>query len=98
MNKFFIISGSYEEARNWARVNRERITLENLQPQFVAGPGTLKGVSNPNGVFVGTWSLRSDALDILHALVYATDDMNKKQLFIDQVKKVLPSESDRSGI
>ena len=35
---------------------------------YVSGPESIKGVSNPTGIFIGTWYNRSDIVSILQTL------------------------------
>ena len=94
MEKYFVISGSYEEAKSWIERNGERLNREQLYPIFLSGIEKLRGVSEPRGVFIGEWYKRSDAIDIIQQLILSTNDSAKKQLYVDLVKEKL-SQKDR---
>jgi len=86
MNYYYIISCTRAEAKAWITKNTDRMLRQHLHPVFLAGIDTLRGVSEPKGVFLGEWYTRPDALDIIQQLILSTNDLEKKQLFVDLVK------------
>lgn len=69
MNKYYIVSGTAEQARVWAQKNMSL----GMEYVYVYGPEVLRGVSNPKGIFTGTWDKRPDIKEIVKMLVINTD-------------------------
>lgn len=85
MPKYFVISGTHDQFSEWRRRNGTELLLnhqiENLSDiVYVAGADTLKGTSNPTGVFIGTWYTRADMLEVLTQLRVATTDIEKMKV------------------
>ena len=85
--RYFVIAGTYDEARRWTALNKERIyQQENLQVgtmQYVQGVETLKGIHEPKGIFIGTWYRRPDIEHILTQLQVAGADSKQIKLARD---------------
>ena len=74
MSKIFIISGNYNQFKEWKSRNYPEL-LTNGQIQslqdivYVAGVDNLKGHREPHGMFIGTWYQRNDIESILTQLL-----------------------------
>ena len=71
--KYFVIAGTYEEARRWTALNKHRVYNEEEGIQvgairYVASVEILKGIHEPKGVFIGTWCKHPDIENILTQL------------------------------
>ena len=80
--KYFVIAGTYDEFKYWKSKHHPEMLLngeiQNLSDiVYVAGAETLKGYSNPRGIFIGTWYNRIDIKDILIQLQVSMIDTNK---------------------
>ena len=73
MKRQYIVAGNYEQFLLWIR---ER-GLDSSEWVYVTNRDTIRGVRNPGGRLVGTWYEREDAMDILAALVVASDLKNE---------------------
>lgn len=60
----FILAGTFEEARDWAREN----SVPDVEWRFIDKPGTLNGWRRQPFVRVGTYANRPDALYIFDSL------------------------------
>lgn len=68
----YIICGNYHEFKEYRDKNPDR--LAQYAMKYVNGPNTLRGVSDPHGVFVGTWYERKDIRDIIVQIMAASKD------------------------
>lgn len=74
MAKIFVIAGTVEQARLWIKENLKKrmdsgvTTLSHSDYVIVDSVYRLRGVSEPHGVFIGTWKLRDDILTIVQEL------------------------------
>ena len=73
MKRNYIVAGNYEQFLLWIR---ER-GLSSSDWVYVSNKDTIRGVRNPGGRLIGTWYEREDAMDILAALVVASDVKNE---------------------
>lgn len=75
MSKIFIISGTHEEFRRWRQdyVNTigDSFILSQQDLVYVSGPEILKGITKPEGRFIGTWWTRNDIGEIGFQLLVA---------------------------
>ena len=85
MSKYFVISGNHDQFVEWKDRNYPEMLL-NLQIEnlsdivYVSSVHILKGVSNPRGIFIGTWYQRKDMLEVLTQLRAATTDIGKMKV------------------
>lgn len=76
--KTFVIAGTHAEAKFWIKQDLDKrwdngetsLTLSHYW--IVSNAVNLKGVSNPHGVFVGTWKNRTDILEIVKQLMISS--------------------------
>lgn len=68
----FIISGTMQQYRDWVKEKQ----IDSANYVYVSGPESVKGHTNPKGVFVGTWSDRSDIKDIVKTLVFSYQNLD----------------------
>lgn len=55
---------------------------------YVSGPDTVRGISNPHGLFIGTWKLRNDITQIVLNLIAASHVYNPNlRKILDEVQK-----------
>jgi hypothetical protein len=86
--KKFVIAGTAEQARQWIKTDTERRwrlgqTSANMSEYVVVfNPTQLRGVSDPHGVFVGTWRQRDNIFDIVQNLMLATRDLNPRLMAV----------------
>lgn len=88
--KYFVIAGTYDEFKYWKSKHHPEMLLngeiQNLSDiVYVAGAETLKGYSNPRGIFIGTWNRRSNINEILIQLRVSINDPDKEKI----IKKLL---------
>lgn len=86
--KYFVIAGTYDEARRWTALNKHRVynEEEGLQVgaiRYVDGVETLKGIREPKGIFIGTWYRRPDISEIFSQLMVAQADSKQIQRAMD---------------
>lgn len=82
--KTFVIGGDSHQAKKWIDENIKKrwkagetsISLSDYV--YVTGPERLKGISDPHGVFVGTWYERSDMLEVIQTIRACTRMRNDK--------------------
>ena len=80
--KYFVIAGTHDQYVDWKKRNHPEMLLngeiQNLSDiVYVAGAETLKGYSNPRGIFIGTWYTRSNIKEILIQLQVSMSDGSK---------------------
>lgn len=68
----WVIAGTFEQANLYSKQNRE----DGVVYKFLSRPEMLRGISNPHGVFVGSWRSRTDILEILDILVMSSHEHN----------------------
>lgn len=86
--KFFIISGTGYEYRTWVENNSHK--YPNKQHQdfvYVSGVEVLRGVSNPCGIFTGSFRQRQDIEEIIKHIYIAKDSVPSG--YIDYRKSIL---------
>ena len=88
--KYFVIAGNHSQFLDWKNRNYPEMLLngdiQGLQDIiYVSSIDQLRGVSNPKGVFIGTWGERKDILDIIIQLQVAGVESDK----IDRIQEVL---------
>jgi len=75
LRTLYIVAGTRKEFDNWVLHSVERYPQTNFV--FVDFPDILRGLSNPEGLCIGTWRDRTDIYDILHFLFVAAKDFKK---------------------
>lgn len=77
MNKVYVIAGSASEYSQFMQecVRNQRYPNSNLV--YVFDEEMLRGIANPDGVFIGTWMKRPDIERIMDRLLIITH-ANKK--------------------
>jgi hypothetical protein len=80
MSKKLVIGGNSEQARHWIIQDLERrerageTTLSLSEYTIVHRADQLRGLRNPDGVFIGTWRERRDLAEIVeHLLTIMTE-------------------------
>jgi len=71
--RHFIVAGNYEQYSQWIK---ER-GLSSSDWVYVFDTNNIRGIRNPTGRLVGTWYEREDAMNILTALMVASDVRNE---------------------
>jgi len=78
MRHYYIISGTLDEAMDWAVTNASKLIA--LKGLYVSDPAQIVD-DNPNGIFIGTWRKRKDLPEIFLRLTnkisYGTDKLTK---------------------
>ena len=59
----YVICGNYHEFKEYREKNPDHLAQHAMK--YVNGPDTLRGVTDPHGVFVGSWYQRKDIHDII---------------------------------
>ena len=79
----YIIAGTKNEFDNWCLncVKNERYVGTKFV--FVAFSDVLRGLSNPEGLCIGTWRDREDIYDILQFLHIAAKDIKKQNAIMN---------------
>jgi hypothetical protein len=73
--KTLVIAGTYEQAQLWIKNDLAKrsalgeTTLSQSEYTIVHNPDQLRGMRDPNGVFVATWRERKDIFEILNMLL-----------------------------
>ena len=85
--KTLIIAGSSLEARNWIPQAIGRKYPSNASTSdyiIVHSHDQLRGMRDPDGIFIGTWRDRADILELLNMLlVIMTHDTTKYKIIQD---------------
>lgn len=81
--KIFVIAGTKLEADYWiindlSKKYPSNTSISMSDYVYVSSPEKLKGISDPHGVFVGTWYERSDMLEVIQTLRHRTWAKNEK--------------------
>lgn len=97
MRKYFVIAGYYHQAQHWINNNHSKLSTQDYYPIIITDVIQLIGISDPNGIFIGDWKERVDIIDILQQLIISTQDLNKRQAFVNLVKK-LPSRKNYASL
>lgn len=93
MAKIFVVAGTTEQARLWIkehlkkRMDSGETTLSHSEYVIVDSVYKIRGVSDPHGVFVGSWKLRDDILSIIRDLISRTDDTRQLHKILIGLKK-----------
>lgn len=86
--KYYVIAGNRSEYTDWKRRNCVGMLNDNKVESlhdivYVHSVDSIRGVSNPQGIFIGTWYNRIDIDQILNQLTVAMNDTNK----LEPIKK-----------
>lgn len=81
--KIFVIAGTKLEADYWiindlSKKYPSNTSISMSDYVYVSSPEKLKGISDPHGVFVGTWYERPDMLEVIQTLRHRTWAKNEK--------------------
>jgi hypothetical protein len=106
----FVVAGNHEQAYQYINKKLEERIRNGEEVSrvddysYVRDVMTLKGISNPRGVFIGTWKERKDILEIVQTLMMNSINPNpvvgkiwkelKKRTALVFVNGVLQSESN----
>ena len=88
--KTFVIAGTHEQGMRWVKQNitdyaTTHGTWRSISDYIIVNDVTsLKGFSDPHGVFVGTWRDRKDIRDILFHIHIQSNKVNLKILELIQ--------------
>lgn len=95
MSRKFVIAGNREQANAWIkndltkRQNAGETTLSWSDYVIVNDPIKVRGVRDPQGVFIGTWKDRIDIEEIVDNLFMSCSKVNKGLEYIrEEVKKL----------
>jgi hypothetical protein len=99
--KVYVVAGNHDQAYEY--INRkiaERIsngeTVNKIGDYvYLDKVNRLRGVSNPHGVFIGTWRDRPDILDIVFELIMHSTDPTRLREIHDELYKNLTEEQKR---
>ena len=82
MSKLYVIAGTRQEFIDWIKSNDDIIQeYPNRQDVvYVDHYSIFKGVSDPDGIFIGTWLHRADIADIVVNLYFAMRDIRKRMI------------------
>jgi hypothetical protein len=87
--KTLVIAGTYEQAQLWIQNDLAKrsaageTTLSQSEYTIVHNPDQLRGMRDPNGVFVATWRERKDIFEILNMLLVNMRDDAKHNIIQD---------------
>jgi len=87
--KKLVIAGSYEQAQLWIKNDLAKrsaageTTLSQSEYTIVHNQDQLRGMRDPNGIFVGTWRERKDIFEILNMLLVQMTDPVKHKIIQD---------------
>lgn len=78
---FYVIAGNRNEADQWIKSNIDKRIKAGESPKwneyyYVSDVSRIKGISNPHGVFVGTWQTRDDIRGIVETLMIQSSHAN----------------------
>jgi hypothetical protein len=83
MSKKLVIGGNSEQARHWIIQDLERrhdageTTLSLSEYTIIHRADQLRGLRNPDGVFIGTWQERRDLAEIVDGLAIIMTEPTK---------------------
>ncbi|NBP01228.1 MAG: hypothetical protein EBU90_14025 [Proteobacteria bacterium] len=89
-NPKFVLAGNYEQFKEYRKnilgdsKPIERIEANRLK--YINGAGTIKGITDPEGIAIGSWKDRADIEDILFQLSVAMRDESKKENIKNLIK------------
>jgi len=89
VSKVLVIAGNANEAKYWVinDLGKKYPTNTSLSMSdyiIVTNPDQLRGMRDPNGIFIGTWKERPDIFEILNMLlVIMTHDTVKHKIIQD---------------
>jgi hypothetical protein len=84
--KTYIVAGNRMQYDMF--VGRLPITDDPKNYQYVSTPDSVRGISNPHGLFIGTWKLRKDIAQIVLNLIAASHVYNPNlRKILDEVQK-----------
>ncbi len=92
--KTFVIAGTIDQAKTWIKMDAEKRyangnTSISLSDYVVVNQSlSLKGFSNPHGMFVGTWWNRYDIPELIAHLSFQSHNYNPA---LDKVKEIYES-------
>lgn len=75
MNKIYIIAGNKTQYDVF--IGKLPISEHPTLYHYVSGPDSVRGIRDPHGLFIGTWSMRPDIVDIVTNLIAASVTQNK---------------------
>lgn len=82
MSRIFVIAGNRQQADQWIKNDLEKrknsgvTTLSWSDYVVVSDASRVRGVSDPRGVFIGTWRDRVDIKDVVEALLTQSVHVN----------------------
>jgi len=77
--KTLVIAGNYDQANIWMHARQKRTVTHTV----VHNADQLRGMRNPNGIFIGTWRSRKDIFEILNMLLVQMTDPVKHKIIQD---------------
>lgn len=88
VGKYLVVAGNRNEFHTFIRKKSEELWAPDYDISmshflYVAGPDQLRGYSNPQGFFVGTWKERTDLEHIFMILSVAMTDSWKREKLRD---------------
>jgi hypothetical protein len=84
--KTYIVAGSKAQYDHF--IGQLPISDNPNNYHYVSTADSLRGVSNPHGLFVGTWKQRNDIVDVVQRLLIASHAFNPKlRKILDEVQR-----------
>ena len=77
--KILVIAGSYDQATIWMHAKQKRTVTHTV----VHNADQLRGMRDPNGIFIGTWRERADIFEILNMLLVNMTEPSKHKIIQD---------------
>jgi hypothetical protein len=95
--RVWVICGNSSEYHNYVR---SKPLNEDKKYHYVGDVYTLRGYSNPHGVFVGSWKHRHDIIDIIDQLIISSTDNSDNLIKIkrDLIKNATASTAYNIGV
>jgi hypothetical protein len=80
-----VIAGNYNQAMRWINLDiaaKEKSGKWKYVSDYIVvnRPEQLRGMRNPNGIFVGTWKQRPDIFELLNQLLVQMTDPFKHKI------------------
>ena len=89
--KTLVIAGNRQQADQWIKSNLDKRAMSGVTTLswsdyiVVTDAMKIKGISNPTGVFIGTWMERADLEPIFQQLLISTDITTNKHRVINDL-------------
>lgn len=78
-DKVFVIAEQDAQAQNWILNDIMKTNKHPRDYVIVSNVDVMRGIRNPNGIFIGDWWTRSDILEIIDFLRISCDNKEKSE-------------------